>query len=327
MSKNSIGSHLSNNPIHKTKIIKFSPIHNLIDTSFILPNQLLMYKRLRNKMKRKESSKSIFKEQKIIRPSTLELKKVKSNDKIDKGIIWYNKNRIKIPKLIFPKVRSNLIQSYSTDRKGYSHIKDKFKFDNKYFYPERNEEISFVNKKEKKVNDIFKINSEIRNSGLKLFQSKKRDIDSLLEELGILNYCEDRVIKKMMVGSLDKKNIINRNKAKILKNQTNIFKSNKFSKRLDYFDRTKNKFEFNNKIYISSSMILNQNNIIDKFNNKNADYTFKNIRRNKLKNLNNQIKTISEDLNNIDNQIQNCNYNLKESFNNELKNELSNFKQ
>lgn len=327
MSKSTIDSNLSNNTKNKTKIIKFSPIHNLIDTSFILPNQLLIYKRLRNKMKRKESSKLIFKEQKIIKPSTLELKKVNSSNNIDKGIIWYNKSRIKIPKLIFPKVRNNLIQSYSTDRRGYSHIKDIFKFDNNYFDPERNEEISFINKREKKVNEVFKIKSKNINSCLKPFQSKKRDIDSILEELGILSYCQDRVNKKIMVGSLDKKNIINRNKTKILKNKTNIFNSNKFSKRLKYFDRNNNKFELNKKIYESSSVILNQNSIIDKFINKNADCTFDNIRINKFKNLNNKIKKIYGDLNNIDNQIQNCYYNLKETFNNELKKELSNFKQ
>ena len=326
MSKSTIVPHLSNNPIHKAKIIKFSPIHNLIDTSFALPNQLLMYKRLRNKMERKESSKLIFKEQKIIKPSTLELKKVNSSNDIYKGIIWYNKSRIKIPKLIFPKVRSNLIQSYSTDRKGFSHIKDKFNFDNNYFNPEKNEEISFINKREKKVNEVFKIKSENRNSCLKLFQSKKRDIDSILEELGILSYCQDRVIKKIMVGSLDKKNIISRNKIKILKNKTNIFKSNKFSKSLKYFDRTNNKFELNNKIYESSSMILNQNNISDKNINKNAENTYNNIRINKFKNIKNQIKKINGDLNNIDKQIQKYYYNLKEEFNNELKNELSNFK-
>ena len=173
-------------------------------------------------MKRKESSKLIFKEPKAIKPSSLELKKVNSSDDIDKGIIWHNKNRIKMPKLIFPKVRSNLIQSYSTDRKGISHIKDKLKFDNNYFDPGRNEEISIINKRKKKVNEVFKIKNENWNSCLKLFPSKKRDNDSLLEELGILNYCQDRIIKKIMVRSLDKKNIISRNKTKILKNKTNI---------------------------------------------------------------------------------------------------------
>lgn len=327
MSKSSFTLNISNIPKHKSKIIKFSPVHNLIDTSFAFPNQLLLCKRLRNIMKRKESPTLNFKEQKIIKPSTLELKKVNSTDDIGKGIIWYNKNRTKIPKLILPRVRSNLIQSFSTDRKGYSHIKDKLKFYNNYFNPERNREISFINKRMKKVNEVFKIKHQKRNSCLKLFQSKKRDVNSLLEELGILTYCQDRVIKKMLVGRLDKRNIINKNKNKILKNKANNFKSNLFSKRLKYFDKANNEFKLNNKIYESSSMILNQNNIIDKNNNKNPENSINNIRRDKIKKFNNQIKKICGDLNNIGNKIQDCYFNLKESFNNELKNELSDFNQ
>jgi len=323
MSKSNIYPNLSDISVNKTKIIKFSPVHNLIDTSFALPNQLLMYKRLRNKIKRKESSKSIVKEQKIIKPSTIELKKVHSSEDIDKGIIWYNKNKIKIPKLILPKVRRNLFQSCSTDRKVYSNFKEKLKFDNDYINQERNEEISSINKREKKVNEIFKIKNQ---NSLRHLQIKKRDIDSLLEELGILSYCQDRVVKKMMVGSLDKKNIIHRNKLQILKNKTNIFKSNIFSKKLNYFNETNNKFDLNNKFYENSSMILNQNSINDKNINKNSDYTIDDIRRNKFKNIKNQIKIIKGDLNNIDNQIQSYYNNLKEAFKNEIKNELSNFK-
>lgn len=60
--------------------------------------------------------------------------------------------------------------------------------------------------------------------------------------------------------------------------------------------------------------------------NKNAENTYNNIRRNKFKNIKNQIKKINGDLNNIDKQIQKYYYNLKEEFNNKLKNELSNFK-
>jgi len=323
MSKSNIYPNLSDISVNKTKIIKFSPVHNLIDTSFALPNQLLMYKRLRNKIKRKESSKSIVKEQKIIKPSTIELKKVHSSEDIDKGIIWYNKNKIKIPKLILPKVRRNLFQSCSTDRKVYSNFKEKLKFDNDYINQERNEEISSINKREKKVNEIFKIKNQ---NSLRHLQIKKRDIDSLLEELGILSYCQDRVVKKMMVGSLDKKNIIHRNKLQILKNKTNIFKSNIFSKKLNYFNETNNKFDLNNKFYENSSMILNQNSINDKNINKNSDYTIDDIRRNKFKNIKNQIKIIKGDLNNIDNQIHSYYNNLKEAFKNEIKNELSNFK-
>ena len=323
MSKSNICPNLSDISVNKTKIIKFSPVHNLIDTSFALPNQLLMYKRLRNKIKRKESSKSIVKEQKIIKPSTIELKKVHSSEDIDKGIIWYNKNKVKIPKLILPKVRRNLFQSCSTDRKVYSNFKEKLKFDNDYINQERNEETSSIYKREKKVNEIFKIKNQ---NSLRHLQIKKRDIDALLEELGILSYCQDRVVKKMMVGSLEKKNIIHRNKAQILKNKTNIFKSNIFSKKLNYFNETNNKFDLNNKFYENSSMILNQNSINDKNINKNSDYTIDDIRRNKFKNIKNQIKIIKGDLNNIDNQIQSYYNNLKEAFKNEIKNELSNFK-
>ena len=323
MSKSNIYPNLSDISVNKTKIIKFSPVHNLIDTSFALPNQLLMYKRLRNKIKRKESSKSIVKEQKIIKPSTIELKKVHSSEDIDKGIIWYNKNKIKIPKLILPKVRRNLFQSCSTDRKVYSNFKEKLKFDNDYINQERNEETSSIYKREKKVNEIFKIKNQ---NSLRHLQIKKRDIDSLLEELGILSYCQDRVVKKMMVGSLDKKNIIHRNKLQILKNKTNIFKSNIFSKKLNYFNETNNKFDLNYKFYENSSMILNQNSINDKNINKNSDYTIDDIRRNKFKNIKNQIKIIKGDLNNIDNQIHSYYNNLKEAFKNEIKNELSNFK-
>ena len=323
MSKSNICPNLSDISVNKTKIIKFSPVHNLIDTSFALPNQLLMYKRLRNKIRRKESSKPIVKEQKIIKPSTIELKKVHSSEDIDKGIIWYNKNKIKIPKLILPKVRRNLFQSCSTDRKVYSNFKEKLKFDNDYINQERNEEISSINKREKKVNEIFKIKNQ---NSLRHLQIKKRDIDSLLEELGILSYCQDRVVKKMMVGNLEKKNIIHRNKAQILKNKTNIFKSNIFSKKLNYFNETNNKFDLNNKFYENSSMILNQNSMNDKNINKNSDYTIDDIRRNKFKNIKNQIKIIKGDLNNIDNQIQSYYNNLKEAFKNEIKNELSNFK-
>ena len=60
--------------------------------------------------------------------------------------------------------------------------------------------------------------------------------------------------------------------------------------------------------------------------NKNSDYTIDDIRRNKFKNIKNQIKIIKGDLNNIDNQIQSYYNNLKEAFKNEIKNELSNFK-
>jgi len=310
---------------------KESPILNLSDTSFLYnkkSNTKIYLPNLNNQENKKLNSSvnSIKGNIKEIKSSLLNLKQNnKSKIYINNGIIWYNDSQITIPKLLFQHGKINLVNNISTERKLYlSKIK------NKMYSTRRMEELFFQknNQDKLKINEVLQLKKD--NNNLNINNNKDNNIfDKLLTKLGISKYEDDKLIKKIKVGKINKKTKF-RNESQIFKKKTkkNLLDSrnDKINKIEKYFN--KNDINLNNKIKPSSSVIISKKEFNDNsIKNKKIDYDekIKYYQYLHIKNINKKMIDINGEFKNIDNKINEYYNRAKEKFDNDVKKIFPNF--
>ena len=229
MSKSDIKNNINELLIKKFNKIKVeSPIHNLSETSFNLftykkkasnsYNKLPSLKKQLNQSMN-SSARTIQNISKGEKTHLLNLKQnYQSKNYIKKGILWYNNNKIKIPKLIIPQIKTNSVNYLyylSADRNKYlSQVKNAMRVNNNKLYSTKRMEELFIHQEDKKqINEVLRLKKDSNH------EQKKEDLifESLLKSLGINKNTEDKIIKKITVGFLNRKNNLKKNKIKASK--------------------------------------------------------------------------------------------------------------
>ena len=238
---------------------------------------------------------------------------------------------IYIPKLIIPKGKINYINSFSTDRKLYlSQIQNRAKSNKNLYSTKRMEQLFLQNEDLKKINEVLNID----NDKTYFIINKKKFINefNLLERLGIFKLNSDKITKKISVGILDSKdNVKNKSQDFTIKNmRSNLI--NYKNIRLKYYEKDFSSMDINNGInQNSSSLIINKNFFndkdykkgINKKNNNEMGNLYKNL---KFKEVNNNIKKLNKEFKIINNKMNDCIFKAKQSFENDIKREFSDYK-
>ena len=246
----------------------------------------------------------------------------------NEGIICYNKTKIIIPKLIIP--QANLSKNL-TERKIYlSPIKHKSRITDRFYDTKRMKEL-FDNKEEnkQKVNEVLKIKKGNNNFHNIINERKENKIfEQLLKELGINKYTDDKVLKKIRVGMIDKKNYL-KNKNLIKKRRLrnlNKFKDGFLYKRnssLKYFEENSYiNMNFYNKYHPYSSAVINNNGLSKNNVVKEKSKDINHYQSMNIKNISYKIKMITKEFKNIDNKLKESFNKVREQFENEIDKEL-----
>ena len=352
MSKLDINNNINDFFLKKFKKIKIeSPIHNLSETSFKYRQKKSLDSNTNNTnntnklpiLKKQENQKmnsSLIDNSKESKTYLLNLKKnYNSSLYVNNGIVWYNKNKIKIPRLIIPQGNINSLNNsnLSTDRRQFlSQIKNKMKINNNnsnnnnnLYSTKRMEELFLPKDSQKQINEVLKIKNDNNNNNSLIFDRKENKVfELLLKKLGINKNNEDKIIKKISVGMLNQKKIPKKKTKNIRKNIRN-FRINFYDRynSLKYFEKDCHKIDLLSKNNNSIIMKKNQSNEKrdKKIREKDIDIEEK-IRQFKkihFKNINNAIRKISVEFKSIDNKLNECFLNAKDNFENEMKKEFS----
>ena len=346
MSKSDINNNIKDYFLKKFKKIKIeSPIHNLSEASFKYrqktslnnnTNKLPILKKQENQ-RMNSSTRSVIENSKESKTSLLNLKKGYNQSMyINKGIVWYNNNKIKIPRLIIPQGNINsLNNSLSTDRKQFlSQIKNKIKINNinnnNYYCTKRMEELFLQRDDQKKINEVLQLKNDNNNNILVFDRKENKVFELLLKKLGINKNNEDKIIKKISVGILNQKKSSRKKRENIKKNLRN-FRNNLYDKynSLKYFEKDFNKIDSLYKSNKSSSLIMKKNQINEQSNKKvkekdiDIEEKIKQFKRIHFKNINNEIQKIRVEFKSIDNKLNECFFKAKDNFENEMKKQFS----
>ena len=333
MSKSDIKNNINELLIKKFNQIKVeSPIHNLSDASFRsftykkkttdLYNKLPSLKKKLNQSM-KISTSTIQDISKGENTHLLNLKqKYQSKNYIKNGILWYNNNKIKIPRLIIPEIKTNSVNNLSAERNKYlSQVKNGMRINkNKLYSTKRMEELFIHQEDKKKINEVLRLKKDASH------EQKKEDhiFELLLKSLGINKNTEDKIIKKISVGFLNRKNNIKKNKKKsieIRKIKNNLF--NYKNNSMKYIEKDFNKNDFFNNMNQSSSLILKKNNDFKKENkNRNKDELIKHFKKVHFININNNIKKINGQFKYIDIKLNEYLLKAKDNFDIDIKKEF-----
>ena len=333
MSETDINNDMNSVLLKKYKKFKKieSPILNLNETSFKYNQQQILNKKnlppaLKKVYNQKinSSTMQINGKSKEVKNHLLNLKRnYKSNKTINKGILWNNNNKIKIPHLIIPKIKANSFNSLSSDRNQIlSHTINKTKINNDLYNINRIEKI-FLPNVGKQINEVLNLKNE-RSSLILIKKNENKDIELLLRKLGIYKNNEDRVIRKISVGMLNKSKKIkkknqNNLKKKIRNKRSSIYGRNYSVKSLESYT---NKNFLLNKINSSSPFIIKDNYYKEKENTKNKDNDneekINKFKKMKFKSMNNEIGKLKGEFKYINKKIKECFCKIKEKCENDI---------
>lgn len=332
MSKSDIKQNIKEVLIKKYKKIKIeSPILNLSESSFKYRKQITSYFNnklpfLKNQEKQilNSSTKSMQNISKERKSYLLGLKQnYESKNQNKNSLIRNNDNKLKIPKIIIPKLKFNSVNNLSSHGNHYlSNLKKKIKAnDNKLYNTKRMEDLFLPNENKKQINEVLGVKKEYSHE----IKNENYIFELLLKSLGINKNTEDKIIKKISIGRLNKNYSTKKNKDIINKKLRNI-RTNFFNKKNNSVKYLGKNFSRNDAFYNinhhSSLTIKNYNYKKKEDNKRDTEELINHFKKVHFKNINKNLKKLGDEMKYIKNRLNKCFFKAQDNFNNDLKKEL-----